>query len=185
MFPNVRYEEQNNGNKLLLVTLTSYFLVVAYTPVAIVNETMAAIMVFRFQLGGLHHQPPEGDHTYFGYGYLFIPPYSYTMTQTYQPLSEIPLTILCWCALFEITVMASVMASTHAQRVTRLYRRSLKHLLSWCIDRSLWREEALKLRDRFDAAKNVSMPRAAQLLEEGEREFRINRHPEPYTCNML
>lgn len=76
---------------------------------------------------------------------------------------------------------SAVVALTHGQRVTRLYRRSLKHLLSWCIDRSLWRQEALKLRDRFDAAKDVSMPRAAQLLEEGEREFRINRHPEPYT----
>ena len=82
-------------------------------------------------------------------------------------------------------MMASsgVQALTHAQRVTRLYRRSLKHLLSWCIDRSLWRQEALKLRDRFDAAKNVSMPIAVQLLKDGEREFRINRHPEPYTCN--
>lgn len=45
----------------------------------------------------------------------------------------------------------------------------------------MWRQEALKLRDRFDAAKDVSMPRAVQLLEEGEEEFRINRHPEPYT----
>lgn len=74
---------------------------------------------------------------------------------------------------------------THTQRVTRLYRHSLKHLLSWCIDRSLWRQEALKLRDRFDAAKSVNMPRASQLLEEGEQEFRINRHPEPYTCNII
>ena len=79
---------------------------------------------------------------------------------------------------------SSGVALTHTQRVTRLYRRSLKHLLSWCIDRSVWRQEALKLRDRFDAAKDVGMPTAAQLLEDGEREFRINRHPEPYTCNI-
>jgi len=73
---------------------------------------------------------------------------------------------------------------THAQRVTRLYRRSLKHLLSWYVDRQVWRQEAIKLRDRFDEAKNVSMTKAAELLEEGEREFRINRHPEPYTRNI-
>lgn len=55
-----------NRAKLHPASLTSYFLVVKYTPAAIVNEIMAATTVFRFQLGGLHHQPPEGDHTYFG-----------------------------------------------------------------------------------------------------------------------
>lgn len=76
---------------------------------------------------------------------------------------------------------SGVQALTHTQRVTRLYRRSLKHLLSWYIDRSVWRQEALKLRDRFDEAKNVSMPIAKQLLRDGEYEFRMHRHPEPYT----
>ena len=80
---------------------------------------------------------------------------------------------------------SGVQALTHAQRVTRLYRRSLKHLLSWYIDRSVWRQEALKLRDRFDEAKNVSMPIAKQLLRDGEYEFRMHRHPEPYTCTIL
>ena len=69
----------------------------------------------------------------------------------------------------------------HAQRVTRLYRRSLKHLLSWAIDRPLWREKALDLRDRFDANIGIKDPRVAlKVLEEGEAEFEENRHPQPY-----
>lgn len=70
---------------------------------------------------------------------------------------------------------------THAQRVTRLYRRSLKHMLSWTVERALWRQEALELRARFDANKGIKdVRKAAQLLEEGEKEFQENIHPDPY-----
>ena len=70
---------------------------------------------------------------------------------------------------------------THAQRVTRLYRRSLKHILSWVIERDKWRIEALKLRDRFDATKNLTDSRKInQLLLEGEAEFERLKHPAPY-----
>ena len=70
---------------------------------------------------------------------------------------------------------------THTQRVVRLYRNSLKHLLSWTVDRQLWRVEAVKLRERFDAAKNINdVRRARKLLEEGEAEFEKNKHPDPY-----
>jgi len=70
---------------------------------------------------------------------------------------------------------------THTQRVTRLYRRSLKDLLSWAIDRPLWREKALELRDRFDANKAIKDPRVAlKVLEEGEAEYQKYRHPQPY-----
>ena len=75
---------------------------------------------------------------------------------------------------------------THAQRVTRLYRQSLKHLLSWCIDRQTWRKEALQLRDRFDANKDVLDRRlATKLLEEGEEEFHLKKHPNPYISAFL
>ena len=75
---------------------------------------------------------------------------------------------------------------THTQRVTRLYRRSLKHLLSWAIDRPLWREKALDLRERFDANKDVKDPRIAlKLLEEGEAEWEEFRHPQPYIRMFL
>lgn len=78
--------------------------------------------------------------------------------------------------------MASQLALTHAQRVTRLYRRSLKHLLSWTIDRQVWREQAVELRARFDANKYADVRRANGLLEEGEQEFEASKHPDPYIC---
>ena len=80
--------------------------------------------------------------------------------------------------------MASALAElTHAQRVTRLYRNSLKHLLSWCIDRRTWRMEAVQLRDRFDANKDIKDRRlATQILQEGEAEFELKKHPDPYIC---
>lgn len=70
----------------------------------------------------------------------------------------------------------------HALRVTSLYRKSLKHSLSWAIDRDIWRQEALLLRARFDEAKNeTNILKARQLLEEGEAEFERKKHPDPYT----
>lgn len=44
-------------------------------------------------------------------------------------------------------------ALTHAQRVSRLYRASLRTLDSWACDKALWNEEATKLRAEFDANK--------------------------------
>ena len=77
----------------------------------------------------------------------------------------------------------SAVRLTHSQRVTRLYRRCLKHLLFWTIDRSVWREEAVKLRARFDEHKNERNVRTAvSLLEEAEQLFEKQKHPEPYIC---
>ena len=70
---------------------------------------------------------------------------------------------------------------THQQRVMRLYRNSLKHLLSWCIDRESWREEALILRDRFDKYKNETNQKMIdKVLQNAEIEFENKRHPFPY-----
>ena len=70
---------------------------------------------------------------------------------------------------------------THQQRVMRLYRNSLKHLLSWCIEREVWREEALILRDRFDKYKNeTNQQKIQKLLETAEAEFESKKHPYPY-----
>lgn len=75
------------------------------------------------------------------------------------------------------------MSLSHAQRVTRLYRNAQKHLLSWTVDRQAWRQEAVILRAKFDAHKDLKdIARAAQLLEEGEREFERRKHPDPYIC---
>lgn len=70
---------------------------------------------------------------------------------------------------------------THQQRVTRLYRNSLKHLLSWCIGREGWRNEALALRARFEANKNeTDRKQITAIMEEAEKEFDRRKHPYPY-----
>lgn len=79
----------------------------------------------------------------------------------------------------------SVQALSHAQKVTRLYRKSLKHLLSWSIYRAIWRQEALELRGRFDETKHIKdVAKAARLLEQGEIEFNKWKHPDPYICEQ-
>lgn len=75
---------------------------------------------------------------------------------------------------------------THAQRVTRLYRRSMKHLLSWCVEREIWRKEALKLRAEFDHYKyETDRNKITTLLEEGEERYRRQSHPDPYISKYL
>lgn len=74
---------------------------------------------------------------------------------------------------------------THQQRVTRLYRNSLKHLLSWCIGREGWRKEALELRARFDAHKDETDRRAINaIVDEAEAEFERRKHPYPYISKL-
>ena len=75
---------------------------------------------------------------------------------------------------------------SHAQKVTRLYRKSLKHMLSWTVDRGLWRQQAVELRSRFDANKDIKdMNKAVRLLQEGEEEFNYLKHPDPYICECI
>jgi len=70
---------------------------------------------------------------------------------------------------------------THQQRVTRLYRHSLKHLLSWTIDRQLWRQKAVVLRDRFDENKSLTDRfQIEKVLKEAEATFKEWEHPAPY-----
>lgn len=79
--------------------------------------------------------------------------------------------------------MASAEVLSHSQRVIRLYRNSLKHLLSWAIDRGVWREHAVAMRARFDANKDLmDLGKARKLLEDGEAEFEMYKHPDPYIC---
>jgi hypothetical protein len=43
---------------------------------------------------------------------------------------------------------------SHSQRVTRLYRKSLRTLDSWACDRQLFNLKATEIRRRFDAYKS-------------------------------
>ena len=71
---------------------------------------------------------------------------------------------------------------THAQKVTRLYRKALKNMLSWTIDRDTWRMQACELRAEFDTNKDIDLARGMQFLEEGEKRYKFHIHPDPYIC---
>ena len=78
-------------------------------------------------------------------------------------------------------VRGKMAAISHSQQVCRLYRKSLKHLLSWTVRRDVWRQEAVLLRAWFDQNKDVTnMREAKQQLAEGEKIFWEYQHPEPY-----
>mmetsp|Transcript_16845 Transcript_16845/g.25294 ORF Transcript_16845/g.25294 Transcript_16845/m.25294 type:complete len:83 (-) Transcript_16845:88-336(-) len=55
--------------------------------------------------------------------------------------------------------------------VSRLYRKSLKLLSSWVIDREIFLDEADKLRARFDDGKTASEAKAIRLLKEARDEI--------------
>ncbi|CAG8498032.1 300_t:CDS:2 [Ambispora gerdemannii] len=72
---------------------------------------------------------------------------------------------------------------THQQYVKQLYRRSLKLSLDWYGFRSIWRQKALEIRERFDANRTVtSSYELRRILEEAEEELEHYRHPEPSYC---
>ena len=56
--------------------------------------------------------------------------------------------------------------------MARLYRKSLKTLSSWVIDRDIFLEEATKLRNRFDEERGCSNAKAVRLLKVRKRERR-------------
>eukprot|EP00088_Acartia_fossae_P035414 TRINITY_DN36490_c0_g1_i1.p1 TRINITY_DN36490_c0_g1~~TRINITY_DN36490_c0_g1_i1.p1 ORF type:complete len:147 (-),score=42.21 TRINITY_DN36490_c0_g1_i1:100-540(-) len=69
---------------------------------------------------------------------------------------------------------------THAQRVCRLYKRSLRCLEDWAHKREDYRFKAVMLRARFDETRKIKDMRVlAQQLEEGEAELAANSHEDP------
>ena len=66
--------------------------------------------------------------------------------------------------LFLFVVLTAVFAITIILQVARLYRNSLKTLLSWAVDRDIFNEKATELRARFDSSRGVSPSAAARLL---------------------
>lgn len=73
--------------------------------------------------------------------------------------------------LFDLYAVASYSLRAHPYRpiqkkqVARLYRKALKTLSSWTIDREIFIEEATNLRARFDAERGVSNAKAIRLLK--------------------
>ncbi|KAG8441628.1 hypothetical protein GDO86_010714 [Hymenochirus boettgeri] len=70
---------------------------------------------------------------------------------------------------------------SHQQKVLRLYKKSLRHLESWCVFRDRYRYFACNLRARFEENKNErDMVKATHLLKSGEEEFWQRQHTQPY-----
>ncbi|EDQ87599.1 uncharacterized protein MONBRDRAFT_27131 [Monosiga brevicollis MX1] len=78
------------------------------------------------------------------------------------------------------------MSSAHQLRVLKLYRHSLKNLLSWTVDRGMYRQKAMELRARFEATRfEKNIVKATQLVEAGEAELDEIKHPNPYVGRRL
>ncbi|KAK9367427.1 hypothetical protein V1509DRAFT_147364 [Lipomyces kononenkoae] len=75
----------------------------------------------------------------------------------------------------------SLVTPYSAQHVASIYRRLLRLSLNWAVRRDIWRKQALEIRAKFDANKNITDPRQIRdLIIEVERQLVINRHPDPY-----
>jgi NADH dehydrogenase (ubiquinone) 1 beta subcomplex subunit 9 len=73
------------------------------------------------------------------------------------------------------------------QEVCRLYRKSLKLLSSWTIDRNVWLDEAEMIRNQFDqnAALRADSGRAKFLLRKAHEKMAEYTHPDPYVVNYM
>jgi len=69
---------------------------------------------------------------------------------------------------------------THNQQAARLYRHSLRCLLSWCIDREIFNVEASAIRAEFDSNRNIPPAASERLLREGKEKLFYYTHPDPY-----
>ena len=74
---------------------------------------------------------------------------------------------------------------THSQEVCHLYRRALRTLSSWAIDREVFNTEGLMMRARFRNNIDASPAKAASLLAQGQAEIQTWHHPDRYLINYL
>eukprot|EP00501_MAST-03F_sp_TOSAG23-6_P000848 GSMAST32.ASY1.ANO1.880.1 assembled CDS len=76
---------------------------------------------------------------------------------------------------------------THQQTVTRLYRHSLKLMMSWAGDRELICDEADKIRAQFDSYKSYDPSSGAvkRAIREGNEKLAYYTHPDKYTIPYL
>jgi hypothetical protein len=71
---------------------------------------------------------------------------------------------------------------THAQRVTRLYRKALRLQFSFAVTRSIFIEEADKIRAQFDKLKHAKPDSGEVKYAIADLEAKIETvvHPDPY-----
>jgi NADH dehydrogenase (ubiquinone) 1 beta subcomplex subunit 9 len=76
-------------------------------------------------------------------------------------------------------------ALTHSQEVCRLYRISLRMLQSWAINRDVFNEEGVKLRDEFKKNMDVPLKQGKVLLAKGQEQQIGWTHPDRYLLPYL
>uniref|UniRef100_C1BNZ1 NADH dehydrogenase [ubiquinone] 1 beta subcomplex subunit 9 n=1 Tax=Caligus rogercresseyi TaxID=217165 RepID=C1BNZ1_CALRO len=70
---------------------------------------------------------------------------------------------------------------THAQRVCRLYKRAVRNIEDYELNRLEARFQSLHLRQRFEKTrKETDLRVLAAMLEAGEREYFEKKHPVPF-----
>eukprot|EP00695_Tsukubamonas_globosa_P003490 TRINITY_DN65_c0_g2_i3.p1 TRINITY_DN65_c0_g2~~TRINITY_DN65_c0_g2_i3.p1 ORF type:complete len:171 (-),score=46.71 TRINITY_DN65_c0_g2_i3:6-452(-) len=66
------------------------------------------------------------------------------------------------------------------RQVCALYKKSLKTLMDWVVEREIFNTEALKIRDRFRAGMKETDPaKIAALISQAETELASKAHPNP------
>ncbi|OQV22331.1 putative NADH dehydrogenase [ubiquinone] 1 beta subcomplex subunit 9 [Hypsibius exemplaris] len=72
-------------------------------------------------------------------------------------------------------------AVSHRERVCSLYKKSLRLLESYIVNRPEYRYRAVVMRARFDdAAKELDMRKAQKMVIDGEEELFMNQSPFPF-----
>ncbi|EEC19877.1 NADH:ubiquinone oxidoreductase, NDUFB9/B22 subunit, putative [Ixodes scapularis] len=70
---------------------------------------------------------------------------------------------------------------SHKFQVCSLYKRALRNLEAWCVERDDYRIQAVELRERFENYRHIKDMRIAkELLDQGEEELFEKAHPQLY-----
>lgn len=73
----------------------------------------------------------------------------------------------------------------HKAKVVRLYRHSLKAVVSWAVDRDLVNSEASRIRGLFEENRNASPDKAARLIREAQAQLHLYTHPDKYVVPYM
>jgi len=72
-------------------------------------------------------------------------------------------------------------AVSHRERVCSLYKKTLRLIEAYVVDRPEYRYRAVIMRHRFDCNKNIQDMRVAKkMVEDGEEQLFLNQHPIPF-----
>uniref|UniRef100_L7M0I8 NADH dehydrogenase [ubiquinone] 1 beta subcomplex subunit 9 n=1 Tax=Rhipicephalus pulchellus TaxID=72859 RepID=L7M0I8_RHIPC len=69
---------------------------------------------------------------------------------------------------------------SHKFQVCSLYKRALRALEAWAIERDEYRMDCVRMRQRFETYRHIKDLRVAkEILEKGEEELFMHEHPYP------